>query len=68
MFLLLKLQRESYKYWKKHFNSPSTLWTAEFSMGWIMAHRPWLTMIAHLELAIELGLLVYVLSLYFKGV
>ena len=58
MYIWIKLQRESYEYWKKHFNSPDTPWTAEFMMGWKMTHRPWMSLLGLLEMTVEIGIVI----------
>lgn len=53
MFLALMLQKESYKWWKENINDPKYPWTAEFMLGWKMAHRPWMFLLSLLEIMAE---------------
>ena len=64
MYLWLKLQRESYEYWKQHFNSPDTPWTAEWMIGWKLQHRPWLFLLAIGEGMLESLAVIYLCVIF----
>ena len=66
MYLWIKLMKESQVYWREHFNSPETPWTAEFAMGWRLSHRPFMSLVALLEMTIECGVIIYILVLIAK--
>lgn len=68
MYFSSKIRKESKKYWKEHFNSPDTPWTAEFNIGWAMEHRPLWFIMSYIEVAVSIFLTAAIIFLFSKNI